>query len=149
MINVEVSEIINRPVKEVFAYIRDNRHDVLWQDGLLEVHLTPDKPIEVGSQIHEVRKFMGRRIESTSIVTDLEPDKKIYRKTLQGVGEVEGFWGFEPVEGGTRVTQHFEMRPGGFMAVMEPMMAPALRRTFLKNLGDLKDLLEGKVPAEA
>jgi uncharacterized protein YndB with AHSA1/START domain len=145
MIKVEVSEIIHRPVEEVFAFVTDHRNDVRWQDGLLEVRLTPDGPVGVGTQIHEVRKFMGRRIESTGIITEYIPNLKSARKTLEGPTEVEGYVAFEPIEGGTRVTQHMEMKSSGFMALAEPLVSSGLRRGLEKNFGDLKDLLENGV----
>ena len=147
MIKVEVSEIIHRPIEEVFAFATDHRNDVRWQDGLLDVRLTPDGPVGVGTQIYEVRKFMGRRIESTGVITEFIPNVKSGRKTLDGPTEVEGYIAFEPVEGGTRVTQHMEMKSGGFMALAEPLVSGGLRRALQKNFGDLKDLLESGVLA--
>ena len=147
MITVEVSEIINRPIEEVFAFVADNRNDVRWQDGLIEVKLTPDGPVGVGTQVHTVRKFMGRRIESTGVITELIPDRKSAFKTLDGPGQVEGYTTFDPVEGGTRITAHMEMKSAGFMAVAEPLVSSGLRRSLQKNLGDLKDLLESGVLA--
>jgi hypothetical protein len=145
MIKVEVSEIIRRPVEEVFAFVTDHRNDVRWQDGLLETTVTPDGPVGVGTQVHEVRKFLGRRIESTGIITEYIPNVKSARKTLEGPPEVEGYVAFEPVEGGTRVTQHMEMKSSGFMARAEPLVSSGLRRGLEKNFGDLKDLLESGV----
>lgn len=147
MIKVEVSTIINRPIEEVFAFVTDHRNDVRWQDGLLEVRLTPDGPVSVGTQVHEVRKFMGRRIESTGVISEFIPNVKSARKTLDGPTEVEGYLAFEPVDGGTRVTQHMEMKSGGFMALglAQPLVSSGLRRALEKNFGDLKDLLESSV----
>jgi uncharacterized membrane protein len=147
MIEVEVSAVINRPVEEVFAFVTNHRNDVRWQDGLLEARVTPDGPIGVGTQVHEVRKFMGRRIESTGVITTFIPNVRSARKTLDGPTEVEGYLAFEPVEGSTRVTQHIEMKSGGFMALAEPLVSRGLRRGLEKNLADLKDLLESRVLA--
>ena len=142
MIQVEVSTVINRPVHEVFAFVSDHRNDVRWQDGLLEVRVTPDGPVGLGSQVVEVRKFMGRRIESTGVITEYIPNQKSARKTVAGPADVQGYVACAAVEGGTRVTQHMEMRSAGFFAVAEPLMAGGLRRSLEKNFGDLKDLLE-------
>jgi uncharacterized membrane protein len=142
MIKVEVSTVINRPIEEVFAFVSDNRNDVRWQDGLLEIHVTPDGPVGVGSQVVEVRKFMGRRIQSTGVITEYVPNQKAARKSLDGPADVQGYVACASVEGGTRVTQHMEMRSAGFFSVAEPLMAGGLRRTLEKNFGDLKDLLE-------
>jgi len=151
MIKVEVSEVIRRPIEEVFAFVTDYRNDVRWQDGLLEVRLTPDGAAGMGTLVHEVRKFMGRRIESTGVITEYIPNVKVARKTVEGPNEVEGYTTFEPVEidgegsSSTKVTTHMEMKAGGFMTVAEPLVSSGLRRGLQKNFGDLKDLLESGV----
>jgi hypothetical protein len=147
VITVEVSEIINRPIEEVFTFVADERNTVRWQDGLIEVKVTPDGPTGVGTQVHQVRKFMGRRIESTAVITEFIPNSKSVFKTLEGPTQVEGYTAFEPVDGGTRITGHMEMKSVGFMAVAEPLVSSGLRRGLQKNLGDLKDLLESGVLA--
>lgn len=142
MITVEVSAIINCPIEEVFAFVSDHRNDVRWQDGLMEVRVTPDGPIGVGSRVVEVRKFMGRRVESSGVITQYVPNRKSARKTLDGPAEVAGYLAFEPVADGTRVTQHMEMCATGCFALTEPQLAAGLRRSIEKNFSDLKDLLE-------
>ena len=142
MIKVEVSTIINRPIEEVFAFVSDHRNDVRWQDGLLEVRVTPDGVVGLGSRVVEVRKFMGRRVESTGVITEYIPNQKSARKSVAGPADVQGYVACAAVEGGARVTQHMEMRSAGFFSVAEPLLAGGLRRSLEKNFGDLKDLLE-------
>jgi uncharacterized membrane protein len=146
MITVDESVVIKRPVEEVFGFLTDHRNDIRWQDGLLEVRLTPDGPVGVGTRVTEVRKFMGRRIETTGEITEFTPNVKSARKTLEGPMDVSGYVAFEPVREGTKVTQHMEMHTRGFMALADPLVAGSLRRGLAAALGDAKALLESGLP---
>jgi uncharacterized membrane protein len=145
MIKVDVSIVINRPVETVFAFMTDHRNDVRWQDGLLEVRQTPNGPADVGTLVTEVRKFMGRRIETTGEITELIPNVKSVRRTVNGPMEVNGYLAFESVSGGTRVTHHMEMQTKGFFTLADPLVAGNLRRSLAATLSDAKDLLENSI----
>jgi uncharacterized membrane protein len=147
MIKVDESVVIQRPVEEVFAFLTDHRNDIRWQDGLLEVRLTPDGPVGVGTHVAEVRKFLGRRIESTGVITEFVPNVKSARKTVAGPMDVSGYMAFEPVGEGTKVTQHMEMHTRGFMALADALVGGSLRRALAAGLGDVKALLESGGPA--
>ena len=71
MVNVETSIIINRPIEEVFAYLTDAGNNPQWDLGLVEVRQTPERPVGVGTRITEVRKFLGRKMETTSEVVEV------------------------------------------------------------------------------
>ena len=66
MIEVEQSITINRPVKEVFAFVADQRNAPRWQSGLLEVRRTTEGTLGVGTKHRFVRKFVGRRLEASN-----------------------------------------------------------------------------------
>lgn len=145
MFTIEENVTINRPVEEVFAFMADNRNDVRWQDGLLEVRVTPDGPLGAGTQVIEVRKWLGRRLESTRLITEFIPNVKVASETTDGPVGVKGSLVFEPVEGGTKVTQHMEMQTRGFFAVADPLAAGSVQRSLQVALGEAKDLLENGV----
>lgn len=144
MVKVETSITINRPVEDVFAYLSDRRNDLQWQSGLVDIRQTPESPVGVGTRITEVRKFLGRRIESSSEVVEYEPNTKYTRKNTGGPFPVEGSYLFEPTGVGTKVTLKFEMQEGSFFALAEPLIARSLRRSAEADYGDLKDLLENQ-----
>ena len=63
IIRVESSIVIDRPPEEVFAYATDPAHAPEWQSSALETVV--DGPVQAGASGKEVRKFLGRRMEST------------------------------------------------------------------------------------
>jgi len=149
MVTVETSIIINRPIEEVFAYLTDARNNPQYDTGLVEVRQTPESPVGLGTKITEVRKFLGRKIESSREVVEYEPPTKCIQKNTAGPFPVEGSLTFEPTAEGTKVAWKFEMKPGGFFALAEPLVARSVKRQQEAALGDVKDLLENRAAGVA
>jgi Polyketide cyclase / dehydrase and lipid transport len=49
---------------------------------------------------------------------------------------------FEPVAGGTRVSETVEGEPGGFFKLAEPLVVKMSKRQFQNDLDNLRDLME-------
>jgi uncharacterized protein YndB with AHSA1/START domain len=71
---VDSSIVINRPPEDVFAYATDPAHAHEWQSSALETNL--DGPLEAGTTGKEVRKFLGRRMESSMRIEAFEPPRR-------------------------------------------------------------------------
>jgi uncharacterized membrane protein len=149
MIRNENTVVIRRPIEEVFACVSDLQNSPKWQKGLVEALPISTGPLGVGAQYTGVRKFMGRRVESVIQFTTYEPNKKIVFKSISGSMPMETSFRFESTVEGTRLTTIIELQPAGFMSLAEPLIASGLRREMDANFGDLKDLLESRVPAVA
>ncbi len=143
MIKVESSIVINRPVSEVFAFLTDPANNAKWQDGLVESRLESPGPVGLGSKITDVRKLMGRQLESKLEVTAYEPGKRVSQKTVSGPLPFEITMTFEPTEGGTKVVTMAEGEPGGFFKLAEGMVRKQLESQFAGDSARLKKVLEG------
>jgi hypothetical protein len=75
MVEFQFSVIVNRSVEEVFSYPTNVDRIAEWQSMLLKARQTTPGPVEVGTTIQDVRKFLGRRLESTVEVTAYEANK--------------------------------------------------------------------------
>lgn len=140
MVKVENSVVVNRPIKEVFAIYADPRNQPQWDRGLLEVRIK-DGPLATGAEITEVRKFLGRRNESTQVVIAYEPNARIwYRVHDPFPGEAGSI--FEQTPEGTKVTTRLQLEVGGFFGLAEPLVAASAKRSMKSTMGDFKDLLE-------
>jgi hypothetical protein len=84
MIKVEHSIVINRTVPEVFAFVTDPANNTKWQDGLVESRMASSGMMGVGAQVTDVRKFLGRDMESNLEVTVFEPTKRFVQKVISG-----------------------------------------------------------------
>ena len=147
MIKVEESTVVNRPIEEVFAFLADQTNAPRWQSGLLEVRRTTEGPLGVGTKHTAVRKFMGRRLEATNEYVVYEPNKEITFKGTANSAAFQHSYFTEYVAEGTKVISRMEMQSKGLFGLAEPLIVSSLRREFVANLGELKDLLESTVAA--
>jgi len=143
MIKVELSVVINRPVADVFAFVTDVSNSVKWQEGLVESRLTSSGPVGVGSEITDVRKFLGRDMDSKLEVTAFEPNKKFSEKVVSGPLKFEISQTFEPSGDGTKVSLVAQGEPGGFFKLAEGMVQKQLLSQLEGDSQRLKKALEG------
>jgi uncharacterized protein YndB with AHSA1/START domain len=68
------SVVIERAPDEVFAYLTDPERLPEWQASALEASQESPGPMSVGTRVREVRKFLGRRMETLLEVTGMSPD---------------------------------------------------------------------------
>jgi uncharacterized protein YndB with AHSA1/START domain len=139
--------VIQRPIEDVFAFVTDARNNPQWQSrsGLQRSQQLPDGPVGVGTRIVEVWKFMGIESQSTSEVTEYEPDKTYTRRAISGSSPIkEGTFTFEPVADGARLTAIIQVQAGGLFAIAEPLLASNLKRGFGETFAMLKAALEGQ-----
>ncbi len=143
MVKVEKDIFIRRPIGEVFAYMSDLRHAPEWQSGLLEMRQTTEGPMSVGTRFVGVRRFLGRKMESSMEIVEYEPNAKMVWKTISGPTPFETSWRFESTAEGTQVIWNLEVEVG-FFGLAEPLIAAGISRDAEAGFGTLKDLLESR-----
>ena len=143
MVKVEFSKMINRPVEEVFTFVTDPANNARWQDGLVESRVTSSGPMGVGTQVTDVRKFLGRDMDSKLEVTAFEPNKKFAQKVVKGPLPFEIIMTLEPSGSGTKVNLVAQGEPGGFFKLAEGMVQKQLQNQLEGDAERLKKALEG------
>jgi len=142
MARIEASAVINRPIEEVFAYVKEVTNWPQWNSMLREGEQTSEGPLGVGTTFRGVSEFLGRRMEWTSEVTEYAPNRKLEQKVTSGPMSIEQSLTFEPVEGGTRFTIVGEGEFGGFFRLAEAVVNRRSRKQMEASLAKLKDILE-------
>jgi uncharacterized protein YndB with AHSA1/START domain len=145
VIRFEFSVNIDRPASEVFAYLTDPANLPEWQSSAIEAHWEGEKA--KGGRVKEVRKFLGRRMESELEVTEYEPDRRFGLKVLTGPVPFSVHHRLEARNGGTTLTFTGEGEPGGFFKLAEPIVARTAERQFRGDFETLKDVLEARAGA--
>ncbi len=143
MIKVELSVVVNRPLPEVFAFVTDPANNPKWQEGLVESRMASSGPMGVGTQLTDVRKFMGREIDSKLEVTAFEPNKTFGQKVISGPLKFEVLMNFEPSGNGTLINLVAQGEPGGFFKLAEGMVQKQLHSQLEADAQRLKRILEG------
>jgi len=144
MVKIEMDVVINRPVKEVFAFVSNVENDPKWSLGTLENKFTSKGPIGKGSTFKEVTMFLGRKIESIGEYVEYVPNKKIVCRVASGPMPAEGKFYFEATNGGTKITMTMEIEIGKFFKLAEPLLVRMFKRQLEAEHANLKDLLESQ-----
>jgi len=143
-VDVLTEIVIDRPCAEVAGYAADPSHAPQWYANIESVRWQTPPPVQVGSRMDFVARFLGRRLAYTYEIVDLVPGERIVMRTAQGPFPMETTYTWQPVDAtGTRMTLRNRGEPSGFGRIAAPVMAAAMRRANEKDLATLKRLLEG------
>jgi len=134
---------IRRPRDEVSAFAADPSNATAWYKNIKTVEWDTAPPVVVGSQVRFRAQFLGRTLEYTYEVRELEHGRRFVMATLNGPFPMETTYTWEDVEDGTtRMTLRNRGEPSGFAAVTAPVMTRAMRKANMADLRRLKALLE-------
>jgi uncharacterized membrane protein len=145
MARIEESIEIKCPVEKVFAYTTDAKNWPKWQSIILEAEQTSQGPMNVGTTFKGVSRMMGRSMKWTAIVKEYESNKKWSKNITCGSMAIEEHVIYKPFEGGgATFTIMYDMKAGGFLKLLSPLMAGSMRKETKKSLGNLKSILEAQ-----
>ena len=139
---IEESVEIKRPVEQVFAYVADARSWPKWHPAMPEAEQTSPGQMGIGTTIRGINKVMGMRMPWTSKVTEYEPNKKWGETISSGSSLIEEQLTFDSVEGGTKLAVVYDMKVGGFLKLLAPMVIRTMRKQLKTNLSTLKSILD-------
>ncbi|MFQ5522033.1 MAG: SRPBCC family protein [Acidimicrobiia bacterium] len=145
MPSMEVSEIVERPVAEVWAYIEDPRNETEWQSAARERELLDDGEIGKGTRYRGVDGFLGRRLTFVWEVTEYDPEDRLVIQATEGPMETQFAFELTPVDGGTKVTYGGEAENGFgglFGRLLDPVVTGIFQRESQNDLAKLKAILE-------
>jgi Polyketide cyclase / dehydrase and lipid transport len=126
----------------VFDYLTDPEKATVWQSSLLDARLEPDEPMRQGTRIIEVRKLLGRKLESVVEVTELEPERLFAGRLSSGPVPFEFRYTLEKADDATRLDFHMEGEPGGFFRLAEPLVVRRIKQQQESDFATLKELAE-------
>ena len=134
---------ISRPRQEVFDFAADPSNAAAWYENIKAVAWETPPPAVVGSRLRFRAQFLGRTLEYTYEVREIEPGRRFVMATAQGPFPMETTYTWEDApRGSTKMTLRNRGQPSGFAAITAPVMARAIRRANEADLRRLKALLE-------
>lgn len=145
VINVDVSQVIDRPASDVFRFVSDFENHPNWEAHFLGVKRITPGPIGVGTRFECLLKMPGRRAETFFEIVSFDPDRSFaYEADRTGPVKPMGSFSFEPVGDGSATRVHSMPAPEvhGVMKILEPLMALYIARQNRHHLAQLKEILE-------
>lgn len=144
MIDLKMSTMIYRPVKQVFDFVSTPENDFQWQYGTLETTRLSEGASAMGTLFRSIGHLMGQRVLSTFEVTEYEPNKRYGFKSLSGPLHLFTSYTFEIANGSTKVNISTQANGINLFQVDEGILGKRMKKDLRENLAMLKELLESK-----
>lgn len=144
-VDVETETTIARPVEVVAAYAADPSNAPEWYQNITSVRWRTSPPLEVGSEVEFVARFLGRTLTYTYRVHDYVQGERLVMETAEGPFPMRTSYRWRAAgPGSTHMTLRNTGAPAGFAGVAAPLMAAAMRRANRKDLARLQAVLEAR-----
>ena len=142
MINLDFGVLVDRPMKDVFAFVSNPNNMSQWNSAVVSLQQSTPGAVGVGTKFKTVGEMMGRRIEGELQITIYEPDTKCGFQLQAGPMQVNLTLAFKTVGTGTKVSLNAQGNPGGIFKLAEGVMAGQVKSMMEGNLARLKSSLE-------
>ena len=144
-VDVLTEVVIRRPLAEVADYAIDPGNAPDWYSNIVRVEWETPGPLDVGSRLAFMARFLGRTLAYTYEIVELVPRERLVMRTAEGPFPMETTytWTAEGPDS-TRMSLRNRGEPSGFGGVAAPAMSLAMRRANTKDLSTLRSLLEQK-----
>lgn len=143
-VDVTTEITIDRSADAVAAFAGDPTNAPDWYENIESVEWMTEPPVQVGSRMRFVARFLGRRLVYTYEIVELVPGDRLVMRTAEGPFPMETTYTWAAVEGATRMALRNRGEPAGFSKLVAPFMVSAMRRANRKDLARLRSLLEEK-----
>jgi uncharacterized protein YndB with AHSA1/START domain len=139
-VKLEVSQVIDRPVAEVFRFyaVEHVRNHPRWNPDL-DLEQVSDGPIGVGTVIRRRNRMSGDPVDGTMEVVEFEPERAFGVLIHDGAVETRGRATFD-AEGDDRTTITISADTPGLDESMAGMLTSLMER----SARNMKDLIESE-----
>lgn len=144
MINLNVSTMIHRPVKQVFDFVSVPENDSQWQYGTLAAASLPDGTSKLGSFFRSVGHLQGQRLPGVFEVIEYEPNSKYSFKSLSGPLHLQTSYTLAVASSSTNISVSTQASADNSFRMNERLMERNMKEQLEENLVLLKHLLEAK-----
>jgi len=142
MINLDLGTLIDKPVKDVFAFVTNPANMSKWNSAVVSLEQVTPGAVGMGTKFKSVGEMLGRRIEGEMQVVAFEPDSKYGFQMNAGPVQVNVTLNFKTVGTGTKLSLNAQGNPGGLFKLAEGVMQGRVKSMMEENLARLKSVLE-------
>jgi len=153
VIVVDEQVVIERAPEDVFRFLAEGFFDHVreFNPAAVEAVKTSEGPMQKGARGREAQVIQGKRREREVVVEEWEPPALFALRNAAPTPLERHYlsrWRFLPVEGGTRVEQHFELE---WSMLAFRLFRPFIRRVIARDIRAaqqrIKALVEASVPS--
>jgi hypothetical protein len=141
-----VSEMLDQPIEEVFAFVASVEHMGHWVNGVSEPRRTSEGPFGVGSTFASKYTYGNKTHDIAYVVTAHDPPTRHAVRSTAGPFPFEGVVTLEPVGRGTRITNTIDAGADStftsvIFVLFGPLVRMMMRQQLRKELQSLKAAL--------
>ncbi len=133
---------IRRPPQDVFELLTRFEEIPKFVPQVTSAEQTSAGPVALGTTFVQRGRFLGRTVETPTVVTTFEPVSRFGYRAARGPVPYEALYDFAPSDGGTLLEATVTVRLRGAARVLEPLVGRLVQRVYVRNLERLRDLLE-------
>ena len=116
---IEHEVTIDRPAADVFAYVTDFSRVPEWQATAIEGRLESER-MEQGARAFEVRKVLGRELESTLTIVEYDPPRRFATEVASDRSAIGSPSSSSPTTAARRFSSSSKVSPAGSSASTSP-----------------------------
>jgi uncharacterized membrane protein len=152
MSHVRMTAHFDAPIEQVFALAIDRVRLPEWNVSYDEAPEMSGPPDQVGTRIHGTIKLLGRKMEGTAEVVEVDPPRLYRTEAADADRKLSVTYRFTPASGATdaELIADYEVPAGVFGKVVDRLFIErTVERDLRHSLENFKALVEAKVPAPA
>jgi len=134
-----VSQIIDRPPDEVWAYLVEFRNAPQWMTGVDGLEQVSDGPLGVGAEL----AFKSRGKVRGSVVSAFEPERRLDLTSTQGGITASYSYSLAPRDGATELTLSANCEAKGLWKILHPLIKIAMEKSDSSHVSNIATAMEG------
>ncbi len=143
MADFRVSEIIHRPIEEVFSYLSNLENATNLLPFVTDMEKLSNGPVGHGSRFLETRLVRRRSIQAEIHITEFARPTSFTSKSVSNGVEILYHYTFSAIEEGTQVEMEAEVKTGGFLSFLtKKQLVKIIKNEDGGQLQKLKEVLE-------
>jgi hypothetical protein len=134
---------INKPIEVVKQFVFEPTNEPYWIRGVIESHMLSVRPVGRGTQVQQIRKFMGRTIEYVYEMTEYDPAGHIKMISLNGPVSMEVEYFVEKSHDNKTIFRQSVIGIfSGYYRIINFLASGVMRKDLNKDMAHLKGILE-------
>jgi len=142
MINLDFGTLVDKPIKDVFAFVANPNNMSKWNSAVVSLQQITPGDVSAGTKFKSVGEMMGRRIDGEMQIVAYEPDTKCGFQMNAGPMQMNINLTFKTVGTGTKISLNVQGNPAGVFKLAEGVMAGRVKSLMEENFARLKTQLE-------
>jgi carbon monoxide dehydrogenase subunit G len=137
------------PVEDAFAFVADFANSQHWDPGVATSERIDDGPVGLGASYRLGVRMRGRVAPMEYRITTFEaPRRVVLTGEGSGVSAIDEIR-FEPAGNGTRIDYTADIRLGGWMRLIQPLVGGTLEKIAKDALGGMQRALDERAASGA